>query len=93
MSALSGQTIVATAGTAVPLGTQHIHAPLMVKALASNSGLIYLGNNGNSTVDASSGLVLAAGESVLFRWVGCLASLFVDASADGQGVAWLALDV
>lgn len=93
MAALSGQKTVTAAGTEVVLGTIQVNAPLMVKALDTNSGKIYIGNNGDGTVSSATGLVLLAGESVVFEWVGSLAAIWIDASVNGEGVAWLALNL
>jgi hypothetical protein len=43
--ALSGINTVATAGTAEALGSQQVAAPLLVKALTTNTGLMYVGND------------------------------------------------
>ena len=93
MSAISGQKTVTTAGTAEALGSQAVQGPLMIKALESNTGYIYLGNDGTPDVASSTGLVLAAGDAVIFDHVGNLASIYLDCSVDGEGVAWLALNV
>ena len=93
MSAISSQTIVTTAGSAVPLGSQTINGPLMVKALSSNAGSIAIGNDGSNDVTTSNGLLLSASEAVVFDFVGNLASLYIDSENDGEGVAWLALNV
>jgi hypothetical protein len=69
MAAISGQTNVAAAGTEVSLGTQQINGPLMVRAKPANTGYIYLGNNGDGTVSSSTGIILAAGDAVIFDWV------------------------
>ncbi len=90
--ALSGQKTVTTAGTAVALGTEQVAAPLLVKALDTNTGKIYLGNDGAGDVSSSNGLVLLANELVLFNWVGSLTSIMIDSSVNGEGVAWLLLD-
>jgi hypothetical protein len=90
--ALSGHKVVTTAGTAVALGSAQVSAPLMVKALDTNTGKIYIGNDGSGDVDSSNGLVLLANELVLFDWVGNLASVIIDSSVNGEGVAWLLLD-
>jgi hypothetical protein len=90
--ALSGQKTVTTAGVAEALGTLQVSAPLMVKALDTNTGKIYIGNDGAGDVTDANGLVLLANEVVLFDWVGNLASIFLDASVNGEGVAWLLLD-
>ncbi len=90
--ALSGQKTVTTAGTAVALGTEQVAAPLLVKALDTNTGKIYLGNDGASDVSSANGLVLLANELVLFNWVGSLTSIMIDSSVNGEGVAWLLLD-
>jgi hypothetical protein len=93
MSAISGQKTVTAAGTAEALGSQQINAPLMVKALTTNTNLVYLGNDGTPDVASGTGLPLQAGEVVIFEFIGSLGSLYVDAAVNGEGVAWLALDV
>jgi len=93
MAALSGQKTVTAAGTEVVLGTIQVNAPVMVKALDTNTGKIYIGNNGDGTVSSMTGLVLLAGESAVFEWVGNLSTIMVDSSVNGEGVAWLALNV
>jgi hypothetical protein len=92
MSAISGQKTVAAAGTAEALGSQAINGPLMIKALTTNTNLVYLGNDGTPDVASGTGLPLQAGEVVIFEWVGSLATLYVDAAVNGEGVAWMALD-
>ena len=92
MATLSGQTTVAAAGTEVVLGTAAINGPLMVKALTTNSDLVYLGNV-DDTVSSSTGLPLAAGDVAIFNQVGSLGEIYVDAAVNGEGVAWLALEV
>lgn len=91
--AISGQKNVSSAGTAVQLGQQAINGGLLVKALDSNSGVVALGNDGSGDVSLSSGLRLQAGEVVVFAFVGDLASLWLDAANNGEGVCWLALNV
>lgn len=91
MPALSGQTTVTTAGTAVPLGNQHVNAALMVKALDTNTGIVAIGNDGNNDVTTSNGLRLEAGEVVIFDFVAHLADLYLDAAVNGEGVCWLIL--
>jgi hypothetical protein len=93
MSAISGQKTVAAAGTAEALGSQAINGPLMVKALTTNTNLVYLGNDGTPDVASGTGLPLQAGEIVIFEWVGSLATLYIDSAVNGEGVAWLVLDV
>lgn len=89
----SGKTTVATAGTAVALGSGQVAGPLMVKALAANTGKIYLGNDGAGDVSSLNGLELSSGEVVVFQFVGQLSSIMVDASVNGEGVTWLYLEI
>jgi hypothetical protein len=93
MSALlSGQTTVTSAGTAVQVHSGlRANGPVMLKALPSNSGLIYVGNVGGD-VDANNGMPLDAGEVVIIPFVGNLSSLWVDAAENGDKIAWLVLD-
>jgi len=93
MPAISGQKTVTTAGTAEALGSQLINGPLLVKALPDNAGAIAIGNDGANDVTVSSGLLLAADEVVVFDFIGSLASVWLDSENDGEGVAWLALNV
>lgn len=93
MAVISGQTSVATAGAAVRLHSDlAVTGPLIVKAPLANSGVMYLGNV-DGDVDSSNGLPLAPGETVVLGFVGNLQSLWVDASVNGEKVAWLALSV
>jgi hypothetical protein len=92
MATKSGQTVVTTAGTEVVLGSELINGPVLVKALPGNTDLVYLGNV-DEAVSSSSGLPLSAGDAVIINRVGSLASLFVDAAVNGEGVAWLAMEL
>jgi hypothetical protein len=69
--ALSGQKTVTTAGTEVVLGTQQIGAALMVKALTTNTNLVYVGESSGG-VSSSTGMPLAAGDTIIFDFVGQL---------------------
>ena len=91
--AYSGQKTITAAGTAEALGTAIIDGPLVVKALEGNAGQVYLGNDGAGDVASTNGLRLAAGDVVIFDHVGNLSSLYVDSSVNGEGVAWLLLNV
>lgn len=92
--ALSGQTIVTTAGTAVRLDAQQVNGPVMVKALPANTGSVYLGLDDDATVTATTGLVLAPGDAVVFERIGgSLSVLSLDAAVNGEGVSWMLLNV
>ena len=91
MSAISGQNTVAAAGTAEALGSGQVHGPLMVKALAANTGNIFIGNDGAGDVTSANGLQLGAGDVVVFDHIALLSDLIIDSAVDGEGVAWLML--
>jgi hypothetical protein len=93
MSAISGQKTVTAAGTEEALGTQDINGPLMVKALDTNTDVVAIGNTGGGVVSVSTGMRLSAGDVLIFEWVGNLGSVMLDSAVNGEGVAWLALDV
>jgi hypothetical protein len=90
---ISGQKTVTAAGTAVQLGALRIEGPLMVKALDTNTGIVALGNDGANDVTVSNGLRLAAGDVIVFDFVGDLANLWLDSAVNGEGVSWLHLNV
>lgn len=91
MSARSGQKIVTTAGTAEALGSSQVHGALMVKALAGNTGLMYIGNDGAGDVASTNSLQLSAGDVVIFDNVANLSELMIDSAVNGEGVCWLIL--
>lgn len=84
----SGQETVAVAGTCVQLSEESLSIlSVTVKALATNGGNIYVGDE---TVDATSGFVLAAGESVSMD-VDDLSDVYIDADVNGEGVSFIYL--
>ncbi len=93
MAAISGQKTVTTAGTAVALGTAQVDCAVMVKALDTNTGIVAVGNDGAGDVTVSNGLRLAAGEVVVFDFVGNMGSVMLDSAVNGEGVSWIALNV
>jgi hypothetical protein len=93
MATICGQTTVVTAGSAVRLHANlAANAALMVKALPTNTGLMYVGQV-EGDVDSANGLPLAASEAVIFSFVGNLNQIWVDASVNGEKVAWLILEL
>ena len=93
MTAISGQKTVTAAGTAEALGTASIQGPLMIKALLGNGDNVYIGNDGSGDVTSANGFELDAGEAIVFDFVGNLGSIMVDSDANGEGVAWLRLNL
>lgn len=80
-----------TAGTAVPLvATETIaNAPVIVKALSGNAGLVGVGNDGAGDVASTNWFELSAGDVVVFDWVHDLQDIILDSASDGDGVSWL----
>jgi len=92
MGALSGQRTITTAGTELALAaSSRVQCAVAVKALTTNTGLMYVGNAGDGTVSSSTGFPLAAGDVILFEYVDDLASIMVDSAVNGEGVAYLVL--
>jgi hypothetical protein len=91
--ALSGQKTVTTAGSSEPLGDQAVNAPLFVKALDTNTGVVAIGNDGAGDVTVSNGLRLEPGDFLILDFIGNLADLLIDSAVDGEGVSWLILSV
>jgi len=93
MAIISGQKTIAAAGTAEQLATsRQVASALMVKAINGNTGLVYVGQV-SGDVTSANGVPLAAGEVVVFSFVGNLAEVWVDSAVNGEGVAWLMLDI
>mgnify|MGYP000936445316 CR=1 FL=1 len=93
MPVITSQKTVTTAGSPEQLGDRRIDGPLMIKALDSNTDVIVIGNDGANSVSLSTGMRLSAGEAVVFEFVGSLQSLYLDAAVDGEGIAWMALNL
>lgn len=82
-----GQKTVTTAGTEVALAaSQALLSGVRIKALAANTGIIYVGAN---PVTSTTGFALAAGEEV-FVEVANLATVYIDSSVNGEGVSYIA---
>ena len=90
--ALSGQKTITTAGAALALGSQQVNAPLLVKALPTNTGLVYVGNDGAADVTSANGYPLSAGDQVIFEHVSDLNAVILDSAVNGEGAAWLILN-
>ena len=88
--ASSGQTTVTTAGTEVRLATsQPCKGSVYIKALSTNTGIVYVGNDGADAVSSTSGYPLSAGDQIVLEEIENLNQLWVDASVSGEKVAWL----
>ena len=90
--AISGQKTVTTAGSAEALGTGHCAVNLMIKALHSNTGKVYIGND-SADVSLTTGKELDPGESLVLRSMSRFEQIFLDAAINRDGVAWLFLNV
>lgn len=89
-TARSGQTTVATAGTAVQLSSTNVPdmSGVYIKALSTNTGSVYIGNDGADDVTSSNGYELEAGESIFIN-ESLLSKIYVDAANNGDKVAYL----
>lgn len=85
---LNGRTTVTTAGTQVALSSSTACKSVTVKALSTNTGVIYVGN---SSVSSSDGLQLAAGDSVNLD-IDNLGTVYIDSSVNGEGVTFLGVN-
>lgn len=83
----AGKKTVTTAGTdEVLASSQALISGVTVKALASNSGLVFVGPEG---VASTTGFQLSAGEQVFIE-VGNLATVWLDVATNGEGVTYVA---
>lgn len=83
----SGQITVTTAGTAVQGSDTGGGSTFYIKALAGNTGIVYVGNDGAGDVTSANGFELSAGEVVHFS--GILEDLWFDAATDGDKLCWI----
>lgn len=85
---LSGQITVTTAGTEVQ-GTAIAGDGFFIRALSTNTGKMYIGNNGSGAVSSSLGYELSAGDQI-YIGIRNLNEIWIDASVNGEKVCWLA---
>ena len=86
-SVSSFQKTVTTAGTAEQLASTSTIKSIAIKALASNTGIIYVGNSG---VDSTNGYELEAGEGITLL-IDDPSDIYIDSSVNGEGVSCLTL--
>lgn len=84
----NGKTNVTTAGTRVTLAASQVVTSLTIKALSTNTGIIYVGN---ASVASSNGYQLSAGESVSIDLAN-LNTVNLDCSVNGEGVTYIAIN-
>lgn len=90
---ISGQQTVTIAGSAERLHADLVvNGPVRLQALPGNGDVIYVGQE-DGDVGVASGLPLGPGEGVSLMRVGNLREVYVDAVSDGDGVAWMLLEV
>lgn len=85
---LNGKKTVTTAGTRVVLASSTVAKSVTIKALTANTGTIYVGD---SSVSASNGYALAAGDSVSLD-IANLTTVNIDSSVNGEGVTYLGVN-
>jgi hypothetical protein len=88
--AMSGQTTVTTAGTEVQLNANQACRSVIIKALSTNTGIMYVGNDGANAVSSSTGYPLNKDEYVVLEVLN-LNGIYVDSSVNGEKVAWIIL--
>ena len=83
------QKLVTTAGIAVQLPPVKIpyDCEVVILALSTNNGTIYIGNSKLNAEDHTISFPLLAGESIEYK-IRNLSLLWVDASVSGEGIIW-----
>lgn len=93
---MSGQETVDAAGTAQTIVTSSTKCTeVHIKALTTNAGVVYVGNDGTDDVSSTTGLELAAGDSTIKRDKEGrldLMDIWVDAANNDDGVSWLIVE-
>ena len=83
---VSGQITITTAGTAVR--GPDMPGAVYVRALAANTGAIYIGNDGANDVTSSNGYELSPGDTLPFM-VRNLEDYWFDAATSGNKACWI----
>lgn len=83
----NGKTAVSTSGTRVTLAASTVVKSVTIKALITNTGLIYVGN---ATVASTNGYQLAAGDSISLD-IANLNTVNLDCDNSGEGVSYISI--
>ena len=83
------QLVLAAASTAqqFPVLLMPWDHPVVIKALAANTGTIYIAGSKQDTEDTSRSYPLAAGETIEYK-INDLSALWAAASVAGEGLIW-----
>jgi len=84
---VNGVKTVTTAGTAVALGTTQVVKGVLIKALRTNTGLIYVGS---SSVSSANGFQLYR-ESAVYIDTDDIVNIYINSSVNGEGVSYIAI--
>jgi len=87
-TAISGQITVTTAGTEVQGTDVLLPNGVYIKALAGNTGVVYVGNDGAAAVSSSTGFQLDASNMILVQVLN-LNQLWFDAATNGDKFCWI----
>ena len=88
-TAIAGQITVTTAGTAVQGATTVLENGVYIKALAGNTGKVYVGNDGADDVTSANGFELSPGDPPIIIQVWNLNELWFDAATNGDKLCWI----
>lgn len=83
---LAGQFTITTAGTAVR--GPDVPGAAFVRALATNTGKVYVGNDGANDVTNANGYELSPGDALPFE-VRNLQDFWFDAATNGDKFCWI----
>jgi len=83
----SGQKTIATAGSAARVTTDPYEV-ITIKALAGNTGIVYVGNDGADDVTSSNGFELSAKEEITLYTSD---KVYLDVAVNGEGVSFIIL--
>ena len=86
--AVSGQITVTTAGTAVQGSSIVLENGIFIRALAGNTGLVYVGSDGAGDVTSANGFELSPGQTILVQ-ARNLNQLWFDAATNGDKFCWI----
>ena len=101
---MDGVTTVNTAGASLPVGESIPCQAVVITALSTNTGIVYIGRapgayktstggvyySDGPSKDTKAGRPLSRGESTLIEYVKLVTDVWVDAATDGDGVSWSA---
>jgi hypothetical protein len=89
MTRKSGQLTLTTAGTVYSFASSSINDGVYIVAPLTNTGIVYIGDNGLGTITTTSGYPLNSGDQIILWNIGNISDVKCIGTVSGDKLAYL----